>query len=140
MYLCISCGVLEMWIIRDVVNALNETICDLPPETGGVLGSDSDNVVTHYVHDVGVNDLSKCCSYTPNVGLLNKCISEWCGRGIRLMGVFHTHFAGVETLSQADIVYIESIMRAMPQEINQLFFPIYVLPDRNIIVYKYIQK
>ncbi len=52
------------------------------------------------------------------------------------MGIFHTHFANVSTLSCADIVYIENIMRAMPETVQHLYFPLYLLPSRELVCYQ----
>lgn len=125
-----------MRVTFDVVNSLDDIISELPPETGGILGSSDGDVITHFLYDKGVDASLRSCSYTPDVKVFNKCISDWSTQGINFAGIFHTHFAGVKTLSQADVVYIKNIMKAMPQGINQLYFPVYVLPDRIIISYK----
>ena len=44
-------------------------------------------------------------------------------------------FFGVRTLSDGDIAYITAIMRAMPQSVSELHFPVVVLPDREMISY-----
>ena len=125
-----------MRITKEAYEILNNYITGEPPETGGILGSSDDNVITHVVLDKQ-NALSvRCCSYSPNVDYLNGCIINWMRKGIKFMGVFHTHFAGVATLSEADKIYINSIMTAMPREITFLMFPVFVLPERKLICYR----
>lgn len=52
------------------------------------------------------------------------------------MGVFHTHFYGVNTLSEGDRAYIKQIMAAMPDGLECLYFPLIVFPDKEMIVYQ----
>ncbi len=124
-----------MKIRLSVLNILYNKISDYPPESGGILGSECDGVISHVVLDCGNSDFAHCC-YAPNSIFLNCEIAKWAERRIEFQGVFHTHFAGVKTLSPADKRYIESIMKAMPSQIRQLYFPIYVLPDRELVVYR----
>lgn len=56
------------------------------------------------------------------------------------MGIVHVHFGGAKTLSDGDKRYIEKIMRAMPDSIRQLYFPIVVQPDRELIPYIAVQN
>lgn len=49
--------------------------------------------------------------------------------------MFHTHFYGVETLSEGDRRYIKDIMHAIPSWKQKLYFPIIVLPERKIKSY-----
>lgn len=55
---------------------------------------------------------------------------------ITFYGIFHTHFFGVNTLSIGDKNYIESIMKSMPISIEKLFFPIVVMPQKEIAGYE----
>jgi len=41
----------------------------------------------------------------------------------------------VETLSAGDIFYIEQIMKSMSESIKKLYFPLVVLPQREMVVY-----
>lgn len=117
-------------IYQEIISSANE----LPPETGGLLGG-KNGIVTKVVHDNGVQ--STCgCSYSPDVNKFNKTIAEWKKEEIDFMGIFHTHFFNVETLSNGDKKYIERILRNMPRHIKELYFPIIVMPRRSMIVYK----
>ena len=81
---------------------------DAPPEIGGIIGGENNVVKAHHM-DMGISSV-KACSYTPNVSLLNGIISEWSTEGIQFMGIYHTHFFEVRTLSEGDIRYIRNIL------------------------------
>lgn len=117
-------------------NKLNMLISDEPPEIGGILGSKNDNIITDIIKDEIKKSFQKKCYYEPNVDFLNQHINKWIEQGIAFKGVFHTHFVGVKTLSCADKKYINAIMRNMPEEIIYLYFPIFVLPSRELVCYK----
>lgn len=105
-----------------------------PPEVGGILGKDSNDIISEVYFDKGKNN-GKQCSYVPDTDILNQQILEWKRKNIAFAGIFHTHFFGVETLSEGDIKYINKIMLAMPKQVKYLWFPIVVLPQRKIIAY-----
>lgn len=105
-------------------------------EIGGILGSCNGNVIDSVVIDKLDTDPIRRCSYEPNVEYLNQNIELWQKKGISFKGIFHTHFIGVKTLSCGDIEYINSIMKAMPKQIEYLYFPVFVLPDCELICYK----
>ena len=99
-------------------------------ESGGILGAKQDTI-DHVAFDKGIQNTR--CSYTPNINYINQVIEVWQRKRIQFMGMFHTHFFGVETLSQGDIEYIKSILSAMPNEIAKLYFPI-ILPEYKRII------
>lgn len=107
---------------------------NMPPETGGILGG-TDGCVTTIAYDCGKIGTKKC-SYTPDVDMLNQTINEWQDRGIDFMGIFHSHFFGVKTLSEGDKRYILHIMRNMPKSVSFLYFPLIVMPERVMVVFK----
>ena len=125
-----------MIIYKSAYNIINNLITDEPPETGGILGSNDGNIITNVIVDRNMEASIKRCIYSPNVDFLNECIATWAEENIVFMGIFHTHFMGVETLSDADKKYIHEIMEAMPKEIESLFFPVFVLPNRILACYK----
>lgn len=125
-----------MIIKKPLLEQLAVLIPDEPPETGGILGCEENGIITHIVLDKGLEVSGQCCSYYPNVTFLNQCIETWMALGIRFWGLFHTHFAGVETLSKEDFLYIQKIMMAMPPSVTELLFPVYVLPERYFVSYK----
>ena len=125
-----------MIIQSDIVYRINDSITGYPPETGGILGSLDGETITHFVMDEIGQTPERMCSYSPNVEFLNNYIENWSQENIAFKGIFHTHFAGVQTLSKADEKYIHEIMDAMPEEMDALYFPIFVLPDRKLVCYK----
>lgn len=125
-----------MKIIEESFNKINKLISDEPPETGGILGSNDDNCITDIILDKPCNTYSRFCCYEPNIPYLNKCIADWANERIHFKGIFHTHFAGVRSLSDADVKYIHVIMEKMPDQIKFLYFPVFVLPDRELVCYK----
>lgn len=124
-----------MKITQPILNYLHSHISSFPPETGGVLGSSDGTMINMAIMDRPTAN-QYTCYYSPNVSFLNECINNWQVQDIHFMGLFHTHFEGVETLSTADKHYISNIMKAMPSTITSLFFPIYVLPQRELISYR----
>ena len=122
-----------MRICRDIYNNILISVNNIPPESGGILGA-KDEIIQFVAYDEGVKN-GKMCNYSPNVEKLNLVIQDWQEKGIMFCGIFHTHFFGVETLSEDDTLYIKAIMKQMPIEIEKLFFPIVVLPQRDMIVY-----
>lgn len=124
-----------MKISTTAYNHLNSLIRASPPETGGILGSNDGAVITDIVLDIP-SETTHTCAYSPNVTFLNACISNWLSEGKHFKGVFHTHFFGIKTLSSADKEYIASIMHSMPDSVTELYFPIFVLPNRELICYK----
>ena len=129
-----------MIIKNDTLDVINDSISGYPPETGGIIGSDLNGVINKVIMDIPLSPAERLCSYSPNIDFLNGSIELWRQEGIEFKGVFHTHFMNVETLSRADERYICSIMDAMPDEINYLFFPVFVLPDRKLVCYKATQE
>ena len=127
-----------MRMCREIFDEIVNVAIDAPPEIGGIIGGDNNVVKTHYM-DMGVSSL-KACSYTPNVSLLNGIISEWSVEGIQFMGIYHTHFFEVRTLSEGDIRYIRNILLGMPDEIDSLYFPLVVFPSRTMVCFQAIKK
>lgn len=125
-----------MRILKSIIDTINNSISGVPPETGGILGSRNNELVDEIVMDLPDSTNTRPCSYFPNVDFLNRNIESWQNNCIFFMGVFHTHFAGVKSLSIGDKKYINVIINAMPPQIDTLYFPVFVLPDRELICYK----
>ena len=124
-----------MIILKSTLELLNKNIKDIRFECGGIIGSSRNEVIDKIVLDKGEHPNIARCSYAPDTAFLNDHILRWQQQGIRFSGVFHTHFVGVKTLSKADEKYIKTIMNAMPKEIKYLYFPIFVLPERQLVGY-----
>lgn len=127
-----------MRICRSIFNEIINIPAEAPPEVGGIIGGYGGIVTDHHL-DIGVNS-DRACSYTPNVSLLNTIISEWATEGIQFMGIYHTHFFNVQTLSDGDIRYINRILLSMPTEIDLLYFPLVVFPSRTMVCFKAIKE
>ncbi len=125
-----------MEITKASFDLINKMISGEPPETGGIVGSKDDHCITDVVLDKPNCSPERYCRYEPDVDYLNECIADWTDKGIYFKGIFHTHFAGVISLSDADTRYINKIMRAMPAQIEYLYFPVFVFPQRELICYK----
>lgn len=125
-----------MKITHSVLAEINTAVQDYPYETGGILGSSNGKVIDKLIMDHPSGTPERLCSYSPNTGFLNHCINKWQESNVSFMGIFHTHFVGVKTLSCGDRNYIYAIMAAMPDNIEYLYFPIFVLPDRILVCYK----
>lgn len=125
-----------MEITKALFDMMDKMIADEPPETGGILGSKDNTRITDIIFDKPIRSYESCCRYEPNVEFLNKCIAEWADAGIYFKGIFHSHFANVRSLSDSDINYIKKIMNAMPEQINNLYFPVFTLPERELVCYK----
>ena len=105
-------------------------------EIGGILGGLKSDTVSDIVLDE--QDISSVCrfTYTPNVQFLNDKIAQWQEEEKTFLGIFHSHFSGCRMLSSMDTEYIENIMRAMPDTVKSLYFPVYTMPDQTLNVYK----
>ena len=105
-----------------------------PPEKGGIIGGVNDEITTYWI-DNSNDSMQSMCSYTPDVETINKIIDLWNDEGITFFGMFHTHYHGVKTLSQGDMEYMRTIIRAMPKEVKRLLFPIIVFPGKELVMY-----
>jgi hypothetical protein len=122
-----------MRISKNIFQEIIQAVPFQPPEIGGILGG-TNGVISSWQFDSGV--ASGCgCFYAPNVSKLNQTILHWQNSGIDFLGIFHTHFFGVRSLSNGDIAYINAIMHTMPECIGKLYFPIVVLPEIEMIPY-----
>lgn len=129
-----------MYITHDVYEKMISSVSDCPPESGGILGG-SGQIISCVVFDSGMpNQGMRSCHYIPNTEYLNQCIEKWEERGIDFYGIFHTHFFGVDTLSEGDARYMKRIMQAMPDEKKELYFPVVVLPERKMTAYRCIRE
>lgn len=122
-----------MKIKHSVLKELLQGIHDKGYETGGILGG-RNGIVTSFLQDEGMPS-KYCCEYIPNVDLLNQTIETWSDDNIEFMGIYHTHYHDIKTLSKGDCEYITNIMDAMPDEISELFFPLVVFPQKEVVVY-----
>lgn len=121
-----------MTIDQHTYHALCTAFSPVPPEAGGILGS-RNGCICAFVYDPGTPDMSRNC-YTPNVDFLNQVIDQWQEQGITFCGIVHSHPSGHSKLSKPDLSYIQIILDYMPEQIQELFFPI-IIPGEGIFPY-----
>ena len=129
-----------MRILKSVIDMIDSLVSAQPPETGGILGSHDNEFIDELIMDEPNPRTIKNCSYIPNISFLNKNIELWQSNNINFKGIFHTHYYGVKTLSCGDRKYIAEIMNSLPKSIKYLYFPIFVLPNRELICYKAVHE
>lgn len=113
-----------MRITASVYNEICEDLRIVPPERGGVIGSEHGVVCTFYLDD-GAGQAGRYV-YVPDVNKLNGVIAQWAEKGIGFAGMFHSHPSPQTDLSIADEEYIINIMEAMPGSVSELHFPVIV--------------
>lgn len=126
--------ILSSKVLSEIISATE----GIDYEIGGILGSNDTNTV-NYIYFDNIREPNKF-NYCPNTDILNNIISKWASCEIQFEGIFHTHFYGVETLSEYDIKYINQIMYSLQDIITCLYFPIFVLPQNELIIYKAINE
>ena len=124
-----------MKMTKGIFSYIDKSIGHIMFEIGGILGSHGNEPNDTVIIDTPLLPPIRACSYSPNVEYFNYCIADWQRSGIIFKGIFHTHFAGVQSLSESDETYIKRIMLTMPNELQYLFFPIFVLPERKFVSY-----
>ena len=75
------------------------------PEKGGILGGETQRIISRYFYDEFGSSHSKPNEYIPHTPSLKKCIMEWKNEHIEFVGFIHSHPSGHNTLSRADIDY-----------------------------------
>lgn len=110
-------------ITRSVMNEIADTIGNMMPERGGMLGGhDDDGVITFYHFDKTANRSG--ATYSPDVKTINRLLKEdWNPNGVGLKGFVHSHPDGYKQPSPGDKVYAEAILRANPH-LDRLLLPI----------------
>lgn len=119
-----------MVIEKEIYQKILSTFPSVPPEGGCILGANGD-VVCLFEYDSGFPRLDMAV-YMPNVEFLNHVIQQWASKGTQFYGLAHSHPYGQQSLSSSDISYINTIMQAMPANIEKLYFPL-VFPGEEII-------
>lgn len=103
------------------------------PESGGLLGG-SRGCVNEVYYEPGLQSEQRGC-YIPDVERLNQCLKNWHRKNITFYGIFHTHLPNWKTLSEGDRTYIKTIMKAMPETVGVLYFPL-VFPKERIVSFR----
>ena len=121
-----------MKIHNETLNEVLNQMPIVPPEAGGIIGG-KEGLISLWKYDAGY--IAKGCSYCPNVNFLNEVIATWMDIDYDFMGIVHVHFGGSKYLSDGDKKYIKKIMKAMPDSIEKLYFPIVVQPEKQLFSY-----
>lgn len=98
-----------------------------------IFGSSGSDIIDH-LH-LSKTEMAEKSSVEPNIADCNDCIAKWSEKGIAFEGILHTHYYGMKNLSVYDKEYIISVMKAMPDSLKKLYFPIYVFPDNIFVGY-----
>lgn len=122
-----------MNICSTILNDIISSMPLVPPEAGGIIGAKNGEICI-WKYDEGLKE--RGCVYRPNVDSLNRVIASWTENGYSFMGILHVHFGGSKLLSEGDERYIKKIMKAMPDSVKTLYFPIVVQPEKEFVSYK----
>lgn len=99
---------------RAVFESIKNSIGQLPPESGGMLGGGlDDDIITHFYFDADA--LCDATHYSPNVDAVNDVLESWNASGVRLRGFVHSHPPGLDRPSNGDALYVREIMAANPE-------------------------
>lgn len=107
-----------------------EAYSSVPPECGGIIGSQN-GIVTAYYHDFG-SDSQNSAVYIPNIDILNEKIQIWRSQNIQFCGMVHSHLSNETKLSESDKVYIADILGVNSDFCEKMYFPI-VIPKQRMI-------
>lgn len=117
-----------LYITNEVADQIEKTVGSLPAETGGFLGTSDGKVIDHFYFDHTAD--TTAATYTPNVAAVNQELKKWDEAGVRLIANVHSHPAGYNRPSRADVKYAQRIMEALdlPE-----FYILIVQPERRKI-------
>lgn len=109
----------------------------VPPETGGILGMKNGMISEVYL-DTAKPVLGRAM-YIPDVNVLNRQIGAWQNNSVEFAGLFHSHPPDQKELSRKDEIYAVEILKAMPDTIRKLFFPI-IIPGQAVIAFSAVRQ
>ena len=95
-------------INEDVFNTICKTLKRYHYETGGIIGTNENGVVSMFQFDYIQNP--NFYEYYPNIKFLNRVINEeWKNKSISFVGFVHSHLHNCE-ISKQDIEYARHIL------------------------------
>ena len=116
------CMKMTIQVLLDII----KTIGLMPAESGGILGG-KDDVITHYRFDH--TGSTSNVTYSPDVPVVNKQLSQWNDFLIRLIAFVHSHPGKHNKPSAGDLVYAKQILKGI-DDLEQLWLPIVnTVPD-----------
>lgn len=110
-------------MLKAVYDQIFDTIGKKPPECGGIIGAGEDGVISQYYFDV--TGKSEPDAYIPDVESVNQVLEAWHERGIHMVGIVHSHQAGMSVPSCGDIAYGARILEAL-DTVDRFYLPIVV--------------
>lgn len=112
----------DLIITRQVYENILHTIGLLEPERGGILGADESGVISHYYYDASAQH--SCNSYEPDVDAVNNVLlNEWHPKGVRMVGIVHSHANGNSVPSCGDVNYGMRILQSL-DDLEHFYLPI----------------
>lgn len=112
------------------------TLSPLPPEHGGILGAGADGSISEFYFDR--TGESTADSYTPDVEAINRVlVQDWLPRGVRMVGIVHSHRAGIPAPSCGDVAYGGRILAAL-EGVKRFYLPIAVLSPEGLRLEGYV--
>lgn len=124
-------------VTEDIYSKMINDMPIVPPERGGILGA-KDGVISEVFFDC-MNTVHDRAIYIPEVKKLNEQLTKWGDEDIQFAGLFHSHKNNSFCLSKDDLVYIETIIKSLPDSVDSLLFPI-VIPKKMVIFYSVDRK
>lgn len=125
-----------MKITETVLKQIESIASSKSFEIGGILGTEDNDIISFIIPDLPDGFVGCRFEYFPNTDFLNEQIEKWAENRIDFCGLFHTHFSGSTTLSDTDKEYIKAIMLSAEGISEQLYFPVFTLPDNKLTAYK----
>ncbi len=95
-------------ILKSVWEEIVDTIGEIAPEAGGIIGERDNRIVSYYFD---VDGISLDNQYIPNVKEINRVIESWSFQNIVFSGFIHSHPENKEKLSYADIMYFARLIK-----------------------------
>jgi hypothetical protein len=118
-----ECRDQKLIMTQAVVKQIRDTIGQLKPEQGGMLGGDLETgVVTHFHFDSTAQTTGG--TYSPDFKKLTRLLKKkWNPAGIRLLGFIHSHPKGFYRPSAGDTLYASDLLKINTDQ-DKLLLPI----------------
>ena len=119
----------EIPIENSVLDEIKQSL--IRPEMGGILGINSNRVVTKFYHDS--TGITTKTHYIPDVQRLNSILRQWAAEEIRFIGFVHSHPKGKEKLSSCDLSYAKEIKEKC--SLSKILMLLYIPNEEKFIQY-----
>ena len=126
----VSFYIMLLLIRESVIKNIFSTIGIHTPESGGILGSNRENIITHFEFDK--YNVGNKNSYIPNIQYLNNIITNiWSSNNIKFCGLIHSHPVLYSHPSRGDIEYGKVVIEAF-EYLNKIYLPILGIENKNL--------